>query len=325
MILAPIVTAGMIVHEPAYYSQANVWVARPTNVDPGEMFRSAPYWETPAQTQATVMRDLLGTRSFRAAVAEAAGLGEGGVGRVWKEVGIAATGTNVLAVTATSPNPGDARRLVTAVLAVYEQKATENATETAQKQVDYFTVQLEAASQEMSKRQAAVDAYLAANPGADDPFRPDRTYVSLTGAVDAQRLVVNSYTDSLLGAQTTAASAPQAIAATFSVEDTASSPALIGESVTKRYGYPLVAILIGAAISATYLYVIFRIDHAIRTSHDLVDLPVPVLGFVPQVKGGKPRFLSAAPLRWLWFGNNRDYARHVAASMSANTLVETSK
>lgn len=317
IVIAPIVATAMMQEEPQYWSSSTVWVSRPENVDPGVLLSTAQPWETPAQAQAQVLRDLLGTESFRAAVAERAGIEGADAPRIVAEsVVIGAPGTNIVSVTATTADPRDSATMVDAVLKQYQERAAAAAEESASLQVSYFQTQVAAASDELAARELALNEYLADNPGAADPYRVDKEFLRMSSGVDSQQRVVEGLLAALLEAEGKAAAAPYAQEATFSVQDSPSSPQIIGTTLTKRLMYPVLALLFGAAISATYLYITYRLDHAVRTNHDLIDVQVPVLGFVPQVKGGKPAFLSNRVLNWISIGNNRDYARMVAASMS---------
>lgn len=322
IILVPLVTVTMTRSEPEYTSRANIWVSRPDDVDTGVLLRTAPYWESPAQAQANVMGDLLSTDSFRAAVAADAGIqGPEAEDRVGSAVSISASGNNLISVAAQTPDPADAPAIVTAIISEYQNRETQAASETASLQVDYFTTQLSLATEELEARQETLFAYEAENPAPESGVRAnDVQHNVLVSSVESQQLIVDSILEALQEAQRDAAAAPQALAATFNVQDPASDAEMLGVSMTQRFGYPVAALLFGVAISATYLYVVYRTDHAIRTSQDLTDLPVPLLGFVPQLRRrGEPGLLNRAPLRWFNPRRNRDYARSVAASMSHTT------
>lgn len=325
LLLIPIIAAPAFAlmlsrSEPQYASSASVWVSRPDNVDPGIYFRTANYWESPAQALAQVIRDLLATESFRSSVADKAGIeGPTAADRVWAEVSVGAAGTNLISVSATSANPADAQALVSAVLEEYQDRTTEEASVSAQLQIDYFTTQLTVANAELEVRQTALNAYVE----AEDPTPLDTQLQRLTSAVDSQQYVVDQLVSSLGEAQRSAAAAPQALRATFSVQDPASEPRVIVESRFKKLMLPIVALILGAAISVTYVYIAWRTDHSIRTSQDLVDLPTPLLGFVPQLRrGSRGGVLSLPPLRWLPLPGGRDYARNVAASISSPSTGE---
>ncbi|MDZ7726960.1 MAG: hypothetical protein U5Q44_01490 [Dehalococcoidia bacterium] len=319
ILLVPIVAVSLTQSEPEYWSRANIWVSRPDDVDTGVLLRTASFWETAAQAQGNVMQDLLATESFRSAVAERAGIsGVNAADIVGRAVSVHASGNNLVTVSAQTATPTDAPAIVSAVIAEYEVRSTEVSTRTAALQVEYFTTQLELATQEYESRRSELIAFETEHPLTEEEsgsLAVERSV--LTSAVESQQLIVDNILEALQEAQRDAASAPQALAATFNVQDTASPPQVQGISATAKYGYPAAGLLFGAAIAATYLYVAYRTDHAIRTSQDLAGLPVPQLGFVPQLQRGEGQgVLGWAPFRWVAFRKNRDFARNVAASIS---------
>lgn len=321
IILAPVAVLLLTQSSPEYSSRANVWVSRPANVDPGVFLQNSSTWLTPAQSQAQVLNDLLRIRSFRLAVAESAGLqptsGEEAQGG-WVSTGASAIGTNLVQITATASHPELAPRLVGGVISEYRKRFADEATRAANSQVDYFSVQLQDANEELETRRAQLAQYEAANPVEEGaPVRFDFERERLANAVQSQQLIVTSLLQALQSAQRSAAAAPQALEATFSVQDPPSAPLVFRESRMKQIGYPFIGILFGAGIAATYLYVVFRTDYSIRTSEDLIDLPVPLLGYVPQLPRRNPvGWMRFGALRWWPIGRSRDFAKTVAASMS---------
>lgn len=318
IIVAPVVVVVLTQSPPEYYSRATVWVSRPANVDPGTLAQSSSWWDTPAQTQANVLRDLLSTESFRRGVAEAAGIrGSNALIRVLNMTSVSASGQNLVHISAQSTNPNEANAVVSALLDQYQLRFTEEANRTAQLQQQYFSVNLDAANTEMERRRTALAQYLAANPDAGQPGMFDLDYQRLVNDVENQQVVVASLVQSLQSAQLAGASAPQALQATFSVQDPATAPIEIRDSIAKRLGYPLVALLFGFGLSATYLYTVYRTDYSIRTREDLIDLPVPLLGYVPELPKRNPvGLMRFSVVRWVPVGRSRDFARSVAVSMS---------
>ncbi len=322
VVLAPIAVLVLTQSSPEYSSRASVWVSRPSNVDPGVFLQDSSTWLTPAQSQAQVLNDLLRIRSFRLAVAESAGLrptsaeqeAQGG----WISTGATAIGTNLVQISATSSHPDLAPRLVAGVITEYRERFAEEATRAANFQIEYFSVQLQDANEELEIRRAQLAQYEASNPQDENaPVRFDFERERLANAVQSQQLIVTGLLQALQNAQRSAAAAPQALEATFSVQDPPSAPLVFSDSRMKQIGYPFIALLFGMGISATYLYVVFRTDYSIRTSEDLIDLPVPLLGYVPQLPRRNPvGWMRFGALRWWPIGRSRDFARTVAASMS---------
>lgn len=318
ILLAPIVVFELVDTAPTYRSQATVWVSQPDNIDPGVFSRAASPWETPAQVQAQVLRDLLATKSFREAVAAEAGIrGEDAAQVVSREVFIATSGTSLVTIGGLSKSADHPQPLVTAVVDQFKEKSAAESDRAANVSVEYFTKQLELASKELDVRRSELAAYLQANPRAAEPTRVDANYLRLQGKVDSQAKLVDGLVSSLQESQRKLASAPQSLEAKFNLQDPATRPEEVSTSLTKRAGYPAAALLFGLAISASYLFLLFRTDHAIRSTQDLAGLPVPLLGYVPELPRRYQNLLEAVtPLRWIPWARHRDYARAVAASIS---------
>ncbi len=228
-----------------------------------------------------------------------------------------AGGTNVLNIIARTPDASISQALVKAVIDQYESRTTSESDRQTSIAVDYFNTQITVAQTELDNRRAAVTEYLAANPKAATATPPDANLQRLQSAVDTQSKIVDGLVNSLQDAQRKAAAAPQSLAATFSVQDPASVALLVPTSKTKQFGYPLGALLFGLGVSAAYLYGLYRTDHAIRSSDDLLGLPVPLLGYIPDLSPSHGRFPTRFnPVSWFMNYRRRDFARAVAASIA---------
>jgi hypothetical protein len=260
------------------------------------------------------MRDLLSTKSFRSAVAVQAGLDARDTDVIASSAYVVSSGTNLISIVARRPDAASAQAIVAAIVSQYQARTTTESQRETSIAVDYYNTQIGIAQTELDTRKAAATAYANANPRAVAAPASDATYARLLDAVSSQTKIVDGLVASLQDAQRKAATAPQSLAATFNVQDPPSLPsAPLPVGLTKRVGYPFAALVFGMLISATYLYVRFRTDHAIRSTEDLVDLPVPVLGAIPVLPS--PRREAMRPATWLMRAR-RDYARSVAASIS---------
>lgn len=123
---------------------------------------------------------------------------------------------------------------------------------------------------------------------------------------------------SLQDVELKAESAPQTQEALFKVQDAPKLPvAPLPESITTKVGYPLAGAILGAFISAAYVYILYRMDQTIRTTSDLSGLGVPLLGYVPEIRKGPGAGLwRYTPFAWLMRARARHYARRVAASIA---------
>ena len=320
IVVTPLLVLALTKTTPQYQSTATIWVSQPANIAPGSLGQPANAYQTAADTRSQTIGELLTTKTFRAAVAQTAGLpattaSETLIGR---SVQVASAGANLITISATGVDPKVVQALVGSVISQYQARSAAESERQTAIAVEYYTKQIDVASTELDHRRTALNTYLKANPGASDPKAADFQFQQLSGAVDSQSKVVAGLLSSLQDAQRQAASAPQSLEASFSVQDSANLPTAPEKvSLTKRVGYPAAGLVLGILISAGYLYVTYRTDHAIRSSEDLQDLSVPLLGYIPDLPARHPSgFARFAPWRWLPFGRRRDYARAVAASIS---------
>ena len=314
IVLTPLLAVAMTSSVPQFQSSAAVWVSQPANISPTSFSQAANPYQTPADIQVQAMKDLLATKSFRSAVAVQAGFQATDTDLIARAVAVQSTGTNLISIVATRPDAASAKAIVSAVIAQYQQRATDESQRESTIAVKYYNTQIDLAQAELDARRTSLTTYVAANPKLPEPKTVDPTYARLSSAVDSQSKVVDGLYSSVQDAQRKAATASDSLAATFSVQDAASTPtAAVPLSITKRIGYPFAALIFGILISGTYVYIRYRTDHAIRSREDLIDLPVPVLGAIPVLPS--PNRRMARPWTWLT-GARRDYARAVAASIS---------
>lgn len=316
VVLAPILVVMLTRKEPEYQSTSTVWVARPDSIDGGTLGRASNPYITAAQAQTQVMYDLLSTRSFRQTVAANAGLGAESELLVAKHVSVSAIGVSLISIQATTPSPEMAQRLVTAVTQEYLTRAVAESQRQTEIAITYFTAQLALAKDELDIRRADLSGYLATHPTAPDS-KTDLTYPRLLDSVASQTQIVDGLNTDLQTAQRTLLTANQGVEAAFTVQDEARLPlAPVPVSITKRLGYPVVGLGFGLALAACYLYLVFRSDHSIRSSEDLVGLPVQLLAYVPELNGSRGFLGKLNPIAWLTRARRSDYARAVAASIS---------
>ena len=327
MLLIPVVLAPALVlvltpTADQFESTASVWVARPGNIDPGALTRSANPYQSVADSQVQVFSDLLNTQAFRGTVAAAAGLrGSDGQKIVGRSIRVVSVGPNLIEIRATSSSADLAQKLGTALIAQYQARSEAESQRETSIAVEYFTNQMTLAQTELDHRRVTAAAYLQAHPSAADPRTVDPEYQRLLGATDSQAKVVDGLLSSLQNAQRAAASAPQGLQAAFSVQDSPNQPlAPLHVSIAKRLGYPLVAFVVGVLLSAGIVYVRFRTDHSIRSQEDLRGLSVPLLAVVPDLRPtNHVRLAAAFTLGWTSRRWRVGDARSVAASIGRAT------
>lgn len=325
IVVTPVVVAYFVVsQDKEYRSEATVWVTETESLRAPTLGERPGFGETPATQQAGVLADLKSTDRFLMDVAGAAGLVPSGeltakqaetlIRRVDESVAIVPQGESIVRIAATASSPEQAQSLVAATIAVYQERIVVEADRFSQIAIAYFAGQIGIAQTELETREVAFDAYVTATPALvdGDVQRRDLTFLSLLGQVEAQREIVEGLSLQSQEAHLQAASAQEAQAARFNVQD---SPSLPVEpetlSSTLEFGLPLAALLVGLLISGTYLYVTFHTDHSVRTREDIAVLGVPMLGYIPAVN-------SKQNQRWFrkLGRKERNFSRRLAASMS---------
>jgi uncharacterized protein involved in exopolysaccharide biosynthesis len=323
VIAVPTALVVMTTKTPEYLSYANVWVTRPNGIDGGALLRDSSPYLTPAQAQAQVFGDLFGTKNFREEVATRANLSpEPGGELLLRAVAVRPVGNHLLSISARHVSAEVSRDIVVAVVDVYRERSLEASRREVSIAVTYFNGQLTAATEELEKRRAELSAYVSANPKAPES-RTDLTYARLANAVGTQTVLVDSLTDSLQAAQLSEVTVETSTDAVFSVQDQAAlAPEPLGIPIVKRVGYPFAGLVFGMLISASFVYLVYRSDHSIRSAQDLEGLAVPLLTYVPEISSA-PSFARALnPVGWVARIRRRNYARNVAASISVQPAPE---
>jgi mannose/fructose-specific phosphotransferase system component IIA len=333
VILVPVLVVMLKPQEHEYRSKAVVWVSAPVGDAQPALGNNNPFI-TPAQNQAQVINDLLSTEAFRSEVvllSQIAGASPSAdaTRRAAQElrVGAAASGVNLLTITALSEKAENAQWIVSAVVDRYVSRATSEIQRKAEVSNAYYQQQLPIAQQALDQTRSDLAAYLRANPKAADPLNvasQDGSYRTLISQVDTQSKVVSGIESALQSVQLREASAPQSQQASFQVQDAARKPeSPLPISITKRLGVPFAGFLFGLLIGGSYLYFAYRTDHTIRSSTDLDGIGVPLLGYVPVLQS-MPLWIRLTPARWIVGWRRRDFARRAATSISG-TISFTSR
>lgn len=329
IVLVPVL-AFLLVETPVEYeSSARIWVSRVDTIDAGSSQARNGNEKSPAEVQIEVLGDLLATDAFRLEVAAEAGLVTNeataaerlaAVIAVGRAVTIGTIGPNLFGLTAKLGDADAARRVADAVISRYQLRIKSDADREAAVVLDYFQSQLGVANDELARVQGELAAYVLLHPTpANDLLTPDAEYLRLKGKVDAQVKVVDRLNASLQDAQLAAVAEPTSQLATFNVQDAPLTPDMpIPTSIAARAIYPAAGLFLGLFISAAFLYLSYRTDYSVRSREDLAGLPVPLLGYVPELKHRRRGLLrKLSPLRL--FGRPRGEAAVIASSISRVT------
>lgn len=319
-VLTPILLISLLRDTPQFESTATIWISDADEFS-GISLGSESIFDTPAQRQVNVINQLLSTEPFAHQIAVDAELiaddagpiaSDRAINWVQSHVFAFAIGANLLALTSADPDPDHALAMTNAAVSSYLGRVADESSRRTQIQIDFYQDRLAQAEQILAERRNAVTTYLTSSPGAAafDVFDPD--YLSLSTAFDAQQLVVTGLQSALQSAELDAVSAEQGAAARYAIQDTPSRPrTAAGGSLTKTLGLPLAAAMLALGLGVAWVYISAQADHTIRSTADLEEIGLPVIGFVPEVRR-KNRLMAWLTLR---FRRDRHFVRGLAGSI----------
>jgi hypothetical protein len=324
VVAVPALVLQFVHHDTVYESVGSAWV---TAIDSssGATFTSGgstAAWKPAAERQVEILTDLVATRAFREEVAIGAGLisatalpaervkaADALLGRI----GIVMAGPNLVAVKASASSPEEAQAISMAVISHYQLRAHTESTREAATVLAYFDAQVASAQTALAEASAAAQAYLVAHPAVKTT--PDAEYQRLLSAAQLQESVLSRLLQGQEDAQLSAATIVASAESVFVVQDLPELPeAPLGVPLATRAAYPAAGLVLGLVIALAWTWLSYRTDRTIRSSEDLRELDIAVLGTVPELS---PRDIARrfTPLRWTGF-LRRNYARRVAASIS---------
>ncbi|MGE0572632.1 MAG: hypothetical protein AB7H85_01505 [Dehalococcoidia bacterium] len=323
VVSVPLLVAALVSHETVYRSASVAWVSEIAGTGTTTFAGSGGSGEQSAsERQVSVVNDLLTTRSFRDAVVAGAGVVPAGSStdafeaareRVTRQLSVTATGPNLVTLAAEASSAEEAQLLAAAFVAEVQARLRSESAREAAVVLAYFETQAAQAKQSVADTGAALAAYAKLNPAVEQ--NPDAEYQRLSGLLGAQEAVLQRVLQSQNDAQLQAASITASGEALLVVQDTPLVPSAPEPlSMATRAMYPAVGLAAGIFLALALLYFWYRTDHSIRSESDLADLDLLVLGDIPELR---PNDIARrfTPLRMVG-AFRRDYARHVAASIS---------
>jgi len=288
---------------PYYRSYAAIWVERPTDLS-GASFTDFNPWASPAQNQASSMKELLGLDAFATKIIARA---RPNTTDPWALLELRSNtyiypgGSHVLYVDHRSQDPYLAQRMVTATIDEYTNLYTSQIRERAQKAKMFYEEQLNAARNQLELTTGELRAYVARNPQlAGVPLdRPpssalrDAEFARLVAADETARgnydQLLQKFADSQISANTVDGTVPN-----FLVMDEPKLPTVaIQPGKRALLMPPMFGLTGGFLISATGFLIYMRLDRRIHLANDLsfIDPSVPVMT-LPRAKSRRRNWPS---------------------------------
>jgi uncharacterized protein involved in exopolysaccharide biosynthesis len=295
--------------DPYYSSRAAIWVERPTDLT-GESFTEFNPYTSPAENQASLMRELLGLNSFnediirRVVESDSSGIGVG-VAEIRAKTFIYPYGQHVLYVEHHSHSAVRAQLMVSAVVGAYTDLYKSQIRDKAVRAKTFYKEQLDASSAALVKASADVKTHIARNPqlASVDLTNPlsirDAELARLVAAEQAARdshdRTERKFADSQIAADTANGTIPN-----FLVMDEAQVP-VAQVKATKRSLLvpPMFGLAAGMFFSAACFLVYWRLDRRVHLPDDLAliapGIPLMTIPFVtPKRRRWPSRFVRLA-------------------------------
>lgn len=270
----------------SYQSTVDMWADNP--LPAASSIDQATNGVTPAGQEASVLTELLTTRSFAYDVASHSQLGlqhESAtqlIATLQKQVAVSTPGPQILRIAATAPTSPEAVGTARAVAKEFSAQLSSVRSSRAQALVSYYSSQLNLLSQQLTQAEQQVSSYVASHPGAS-ANGSDTNLTSLTSAVtsaqEQYQSVQAKYSQASAGLQ-------EANAGSVSrVIDGPQQPA-VAQSRKKRIIFAGVGGLVGGlVVSILVLLALTATDGAIRRKEDLEQEPdLQVVGVINQFR-----------------------------------------
>jgi len=274
---------------PAFYiSNASVWIDRPDVISGLAVTDFNPY-VSPAQNQASVMHELLASRSFVSAVVkdldDTENPSELQMQDIRQNTFVWPAGEHLLSVQFKSRDGLRAAQSVKAVLDQFTLKYTKELKTKAEQGSVFYQAQLGVARETLDTATIALQNYLrthpqvaaALNSTTSTTATTDPEYAKLKIAQDSAKStydkILSSYSQSVIITNSSGG-----ISSYFEVIDQPQvpvSPIVAGKKLMAlKLG---IGLALGSAISAAIFFWLWRTDHRVRTSNDLAFLGLEVI------------------------------------------------
>lgn len=291
------VTAWVFATPAQYEAQTSVWVDRPTYLNFGtdELTRYLP----PATVQRNHLGEFMQTRTFLNDVVAATSLkrllgdpnGVAELDRMFaRDLDILQTGDHLLVIQFRAEERAVAFEMVNAIVDQFRKRVTEDRRNQAQVAISFYTARLNNVNANLTQARSDLAQYLAANPSVAatllqrgaEVARLDPGFADLQRRVDVAQGDADSARQALAAAQLDYSAGVQSDALGFRVIDPTSVSTTPSRQLKKALAYPMIALLVGVALSASMLFLLALSDHSVRSLADLAPDTV-ILGVMPRM------------------------------------------
>ncbi len=297
IVIPLVVTAWVFATPPQYDAQTSVWVDRPTYLNFGtdELTRYLP----PATVQRNHLGELMQTRTFLNDVVAATPLkpllsdpsGAAELDRMFvRDLDILQTGDHLLLIQFRAEDRTVAFQMVNAIVDQFRKRVAEDRQNQAQLAITFYTARLNNGNTSLTQARSDLAKYLAANPSVAatlvqrgvEVARLDPGFADLQRRVDVAQGDADSARQALAAAQLDYSAGVQSDALGFRVIDPTGVSATPSRQLKKALAYPMIALVVGLALSAASVFLLALSDHSVRSLADLAPDTV-ILGVMPRM------------------------------------------
>jgi hypothetical protein len=250
-------------------------------------------FETPSAATTRQINELLRTEVFVRTVAEHAGL-KGAldaklvtIAQIRARVGASSTGTRLLSVSATWPDATTAAQLVTSTIAQYTDHVLQVEIKQSSEAETFWTGLVSGYQKELDAAQAALQAYVVANPPpriGERPAEQTLAMQAMAGLIDAAQTKLTTAETKIEEAKLATQQARSQTGDSLQLVDPPEVPSA-PQSIHRRQAMAVaVYMFLGLFVVVAMLILSSLLDRAVRSAED-IDLAtgLPVVATVPSI------------------------------------------
>lgn len=301
-----------------YESRATVWVDRPAYITSTTGSSYTNPYDTPSQSQANSIRQLLSTDSFVSDIVQRAGWENRATtqqerdilyGTLRKNITVVSSGANLISFSFKSKKPEECQLILKSLLASYDEFSNTSFNEQSTTAIKFYEDQLKQMKDKVDASTNALKDYIAKHPEVNDPDRgaaPNPELRQLISQNDFDRSQYDDVSKRLDQVRTDAAGRASTANSTFRVMDVPSVPTPASSSKQR-----MIQLGLGVGLMAGYALLVIVIltwsDKTMRSGKDverIFHLPVlaalefdhSMLPAVEKPVGKQVRITSTSPV-----------------------------